>query len=131
MSAWPESVAGSAAVAVLDRALLRGRLGHSLLFHGDNPALLEAAVFALADRLLNPPDTPKRFPVAKHPDFFALRPQGKMRVIKIGDAGHADDNARPPPRSRKRSPSAISSRTSTSRRRWAGTRSAWFSRRTG
>ena len=92
MSAWPESVAGSAAVAVLDRALLRGRLGHSLLFHGDNPALLEAAVFALADRLLNPPDTPKRFPVAKHPDFFALRPQGKMRVIKIGDAGHADEN---------------------------------------
>jgi DNA polymerase-3 subunit delta' len=79
-------------VAVIDRALQRGRLAHSLLFHGDNPAMLEAAACALADRLLNPPDTPKAFPVAKHPDFFALRPQGKMRVIKIGDAGSADEN---------------------------------------
>jgi len=92
MSAWPESIANSAAVGVLERALLRGRLGHSLLFHGDNAALLETAAFALADRLLNPPETPKRFPAAKHPDLFALRPQGKMRVIKIGDAGAADEN---------------------------------------
>lgn len=93
MNAWPESVAQTAAVAVLERALQNGRLAHSLIFQGDNLAQLETAALALADRLLNPPDTPQVYPPRKHPDFIALRPEGKLRQIKIGESGGgADEN---------------------------------------
>ncbi len=92
MNDWPESIAAAPAVAVLDRALRNGRLSHSLIFQGDNLAVLETAAHALADRLLNPADTPQVYPPAKHPDFIALRPEGKMRQIKIGTAGNADEN---------------------------------------
>lgn len=87
MNAWPDSIARTPAAAVLDRALRDGRLAHSLIFQGDNLALLETAALALADRLLNPPDTPQAYPPLKHPDFIALRPEGKLRQIKIGEAG--------------------------------------------
>lgn len=92
MNAWPDTVASSPAVVVLERALQRGKLAHSLIFQGDNLAILEAAALGLAERLLNPPETPQRFPAAKHPDFITLRPQGKLRQIKIGEAGRADEN---------------------------------------
>ena len=93
MNAWPDSVAKTPAAAVLDRALLNGRLAHSLIFQGDNLALLETTALALADRLLNPADTPQVYPPLKHPDFIPLRPEGKMRQIKIGESGGgADEN---------------------------------------
>jgi DNA polymerase-3 subunit delta' len=93
MNAWPDTVATASAVKVLDRALGNGRLAHSLIFQGDNFALLETAALALADRLLNPSDTPQTYPPLKHPDFIALRPEGKMRQIKIGESGGgADEN---------------------------------------
>ena len=87
MNAWPDSIARTPAAAVLDRALANGRLAHSLIFQGDNLALLETAALALADRLLNPAETPQVYPPLKHPDFIALRPEGKLRQIKIGDSG--------------------------------------------
>jgi DNA polymerase-3 subunit delta' len=87
MNAWPDSVARTPAAAVIDRALRNGRLAHSLIFQGDNLALLETAALALADRLLNPADTPQVYPPLKHPDFIALRPEGKLRQIKIGESG--------------------------------------------
>lgn len=92
MNAWPDSVASAPAVAVLERALQRGKLAHSLIFQGDNLGILETAALGLADRLLNPPGTPQVFPPAKHPDFITLRPAGKLRQIKIGKAGEADEN---------------------------------------
>ncbi len=93
MNAWPDAIARTPAAAVLDRALRDGRLAHSLIFQGDNLALLETAALALADRLLNPPDTPQVYPPLKHPDFIALRPEGKLRQIKIGESGGgADEN---------------------------------------
>jgi len=58
-------------------ALERGRLAHAILVHGDHPPALEAACLGLAGKLLNVQD------VAKHPDFFGLRPSGKARYIKV------------------------------------------------
>jgi DNA polymerase III subunit delta' len=49
---WPPSLAGTPAVAVIERAIGRGRLSHSLLLAGNDPADLSAAAFAIADRLL-------------------------------------------------------------------------------
>lgn len=80
MNGWPEAIAHTPAVAVLDRALARGRLAHGMLFHGDALPTLEAAALALAERLLNPPGQP-RFAPLQHPDCFMLRPAGKMRQI--------------------------------------------------
>jgi len=72
---WPPALAGTPAVTVIERAIGRDRLGHSLLLHGDDLDTLEAVARAIADRLLQglPPD--------KHPDYFTLRPTGKMRQI--------------------------------------------------
>ena len=82
---WPEALADSPATAVMDQALLRGRLSHSLLITGDDPGLLRGVGLALADRLLNPPatDPARRRSVAdgSHPDCFHLRPAGKSRQI--------------------------------------------------
>jgi DNA polymerase III, gamma/tau subunits len=82
---WPDALAGTPAVAVIEQALARARLSHSLLLTGDDIDLLRGAALALADRLLNPPSiTPERHrPVAdgSHPDCFHLRPAGKMRQI--------------------------------------------------
>ena len=82
---WPEALAESPAVAVIDQALLRGRLSHSLLITGDEIELLRGVSLALADRLLNPPATaPERrrsILDGAHPDCFHLRPAGKSRQI--------------------------------------------------
>ncbi len=80
---WPEALAGTSAIAVLEQALGRGRLSHSLLLTGDDIDLLRAVAEALADRLLNPPATApeRRRALADHPDCFHLRPAGKMRQI--------------------------------------------------
>jgi DNA polymerase-3 subunit delta' len=82
---WPDSLAGTPVVAVLDQALTRRRLSHSLLLSGEDVELLRHVALALADRLLNPVGTApeRRRPVddGTHPDCFHLRAAGKMRII--------------------------------------------------
>ena len=79
---WPEALAGTPAVAVIERALDRQRLASSLLLHGENLGTLAQVAHGIAERLLNDPRQPTQyFPAKQHPDFFALRPAGKMRQI--------------------------------------------------
>jgi len=78
---WPSSLAGTPAVAVIDQAISRQRLSHSLLLQGDAPESLVEIALAIADRLLNAPGATAHFPPDQHPDCFTLRPAGKMRQI--------------------------------------------------
>jgi DNA polymerase-3 subunit delta' len=79
---WPDALAGTPAVAVIERAIERQRLGNSLLLYGDNLGTLVNVAHGIADRLLNDPRNPSQyFPPKQHPDFFALRPAGKSRQI--------------------------------------------------
>jgi DNA polymerase-3 subunit delta' len=83
---WPDSLAGTPAIAVIERAIERDRLSHSLLLSGDDLETLNVVAYGIADRLLNAPQAvlavqPPRFAPDQHPDFFALRPTGKMRQI--------------------------------------------------
>ena len=78
---WPPALAGSPAIVVLEQAIARQRLSHSLLLHGDDLDTLVAIALAIADRLLNTPGAPAHFPPEQHPDCFTLRPTGKMRQI--------------------------------------------------
>ncbi|MGH7997117.1 MAG: DNA polymerase III subunit gamma/tau [Opitutaceae bacterium] len=70
---WPPGLAETPAAGVIDRAIARGRLAHSLLLHGDGLETLSAAAETLASRLLGSKGS--------HPDCFALRPAGKSRQI--------------------------------------------------
>jgi DNA polymerase-3 subunit delta' len=84
--AWPAALAGTPAVAVIERAIGRSRLAHALLLHGDDTGTLALVAQAIADRLLNftpvaRGTAPQYFPPDQHPDFFVLRPAGKMRQI--------------------------------------------------
>jgi DNA polymerase-3 subunit delta' len=78
---WPAALAGTPAVAVIEQAIARQRLSHSLLLHGDDHETLEAVALAIADRLLNVKGASANFPPDQHPDCFMLRPAGKMRQI--------------------------------------------------
>lgn len=78
---WPASLAGTPAVAVIDRAIGRRRLSHSLLITGDDHDILLAVARAITDRLLNTPLSAAYFPPDAHPDCFHLRPAKKMRQI--------------------------------------------------
>ncbi len=78
---WPAALAGTPAIAVIEQAIARQRLSHSLLLHGDDPDTLVAIAEAIADRLLNAEGSSAHFPPDRHPDCFALRPAGKMRQI--------------------------------------------------
>lgn len=78
---WPDSLADTPSVAVIERAIERRRLSHSLLITGDDHDLLLAVAHAIADRLLNTPASSAPFPPDAHPDCFALRPEKKMRQI--------------------------------------------------
>lgn len=81
-ASWPDSLAGTPAVTVIERAIARERLANSLLLHGENLATLATVAHGIADRLLNDPRRASQvFPPKQHPDFFALRPAGKMRQI--------------------------------------------------
>lgn len=82
--AWPESLTATPAVAVIERAIARNRLSHSLLITGDELETLIAVANAIADRLLHPPGSVRQFAPEQHPDCFALRPAGKARQIKAG-----------------------------------------------
>jgi DNA polymerase-3 subunit delta' len=81
MIPWPAALQGTPAVAVIEQAIARQRLSHSLLLHGDNYATLTAIATAIADRLLNTPGASGHFPPDQHPDCFTLRPAGKSRQI--------------------------------------------------
>lgn len=78
---WPASLVGTPTVSVIERAIERQRLSHSLLLHGDDLDTLVAVALAIADRLLNVPESTGAFPPDQHPDCHALRPAGKMRQI--------------------------------------------------
>jgi DNA polymerase III subunit delta' len=81
---WPAALLGTPAIAVIEQAIARQRLSHSLLLHGDDLDTLVAIANAIADRLLNGPANARAaatFPPEQHPDCFALRPAGKMRQI--------------------------------------------------
>jgi DNA polymerase III subunit delta' len=79
---WPAVLAGTPAIAVIERAIGRQRLAHSLLLHGGDLDTLIAVAQAIADRLLNEGSSARRpFSQAGHPDCFMLRPEGKSRQI--------------------------------------------------
>ncbi len=79
---WPPALAGTPAVAVIERAIGRGRLSHGLLLAGNDSECLSAAALALADRLLNRGSAgPSPYPPDRHPDCFQVRPAGKSRSI--------------------------------------------------
>jgi DNA polymerase-3 subunit delta' len=79
---WPPALAGTPAVAVIERAIGRGRLSHGLLLAGDDSESLSAAAMAVADRLLNrgAPGA-SRYSPERHPDCLQVRPAGKSRSI--------------------------------------------------
>ncbi|MGC4071514.1 MAG: DNA polymerase III subunit gamma/tau [Nibricoccus sp.] len=80
---WPSSLAGTPSVNVIEQAISRQRLSHSLLLSGGDLDTLTLVANAIADRLLSglKPSEGHRFPPDQHPDCFALRPAGKMRQI--------------------------------------------------
>jgi len=83
-SPWPPALVGTPAVAVIERAIASGRLGHSLLLEGEDLEILAGAAAAIADRVLNREAAGSgtvRFAPDKHPDCFVLRPAKKMRQI--------------------------------------------------
>ncbi|WP_414665047.1 DNA polymerase III subunit gamma/tau [Horticoccus sp. 23ND18S-11] len=84
LTPWPDALVGTPAIAVIEQAIARQRLSHSLLLHGDDLETLVAIAHGIADRLLNG-EPGKRaaatFPTEQHPDCFSLRPTGKMRQI--------------------------------------------------
>ena len=80
---WPPALAGTPAIVVIEQAITRSRLSHSLLLHGDDHDTLVAVAHAIADRLLNAKGALANFPPEMHPDCFNLRPEGKLRQIKV------------------------------------------------
>ncbi|MBP7143119.1 MAG: DNA polymerase III subunit gamma/tau [Opitutaceae bacterium] len=80
-SPWHEALTGTPALAVIDRAIGRKRLSHSLLLTGDDYPTLEKVALGIADRLLNTESSAAHFAPEQHPDCFQLRPAGKARII--------------------------------------------------
>jgi DNA polymerase-3 subunit delta' len=78
---WPAALIGTPTASVIERAIDRQCLSHSLMLHGDDLETLVLAANAIADRLLNTPESTAHFPPDQHPDCYALRPAGKMRQI--------------------------------------------------
>ena len=78
---WPASLTGTPAVTVIERAIERRRLSHSLLITGEDHDILLAVAHAIADRLLNTPQSSAPFPPESHPDCLHIRPAKKMRQI--------------------------------------------------
>ncbi len=79
----------SKALDVLLSALRAGRLHHAILLYGTSMTALESVANEVSQRLLgsNP---------HKHPDHFELRPEGKMRFIKIGSESEKSGSDWPP-----------------------------------
>lgn len=83
--ALPEALRNTRAVEVLERSLANNRLGHGILLHGESLASLEQIVRVIASHLLETERDP-----LEHPDCFTLRPGGKARMIRVGDADEAN-----------------------------------------
>ncbi len=97
--AFQDLATGQAGVALLQRSLARGRLGHAYLFTGVELAELERVARTLAKTLLcqQPTRSAERMPVdccercsacrrvdsGAHPDVHWIRPESKLRVITI------------------------------------------------
>src|SRR5215475_10766341 len=97
-------------VQLLQRSLERGRLGHAYLFSGQELSELESIALMLA-KTLNCVEPVKKNGVAvdccdkclncqkiehgNHADVFWVRPESKLRVIKINQVSRRDDS---PPR---------------------------------
>lgn len=83
---WPESLAGTPAVVVIEKALARDRLAHSLLLHGDDLDMLALVAHAIADRLLKAPDersSPRRLVPPNRSDG------GSPELVERGEGGPA------------------------------------------
>ena len=78
---WPAALIGTPTVSVIESAIKRQRLSHSVLLHGDDIPTLVLVAHAIADRLLNTDESSAYFAPESHPDCFTLRPAGKMRQI--------------------------------------------------
>lgn len=88
LTPWPAALVGTPAIAVIEQAIARQRLSHSLLIHGDDLDTLVAIAHGIADRLLNGEPGQRAaatFPTEQHPDCFMLRPTGKMRQISAAN----------------------------------------------
>jgi DNA polymerase-3 subunit delta' len=92
---FPEQTQG---VALLQRSLERGRLGHAYLFSGPDLALLEGLARTLAKTLnCSAPrragavgvdscdhcSSCRRIDAETHPDLHWVRPESKLRVVKV------------------------------------------------
>ncbi len=74
------------AIKVLEKALNANRLHHAILLYGKSMSPLENVAHNIATQLFK-----KSY--LNHPDLFELRPEGKMRQIKIGAIeGEPDQN---------------------------------------
>jgi DNA polymerase III subunit delta' len=91
MNGHDDVFATSIAGQVIEQALGRGRLAHALLLQGSDIEQLEAFARSVAARLLALPPS-WAGGSASHPDYFALRPSGKSRQIRIGENA-ADPNS--------------------------------------
>lgn len=78
LSSKPDILA-SRPVRVMLEALRQKRLSHSLIISGEDQEAVQATAHHLAGKLLMGEASP--LPLARHPDFFTLRPTGKMRQI--------------------------------------------------
>jgi DNA polymerase-3 subunit delta' len=86
---WPAALVGTPSISVIEQAISRQRLSHSLLLHGDALDTLVAIANTIADRLLNGEPGQRvasTFPPDHHPDCFQLRTSGKARFIRIGES---------------------------------------------
>ena len=79
--AWPSALVGTPSVAVIETAIARQRLSHSVLLHGEDLAMITQVAQAIADRLLNTAESSAHFAPDNHPAQFTLRPTGKARMI--------------------------------------------------
>lgn len=87
-------MAGSSALDILLRAKRAGRLHHAALLYGSSLRELEDTAMAVASELFGRP-------AHRHPDLFELRPEGKMRLIKIGSDSDRVGGEWPPNTMRK------------------------------
>ena len=74
-----EDLVNCPAVQILKRALNEDRLAHGILLHGESLSALESVCHSMAQAILQ-----TDINILQHPDFFSLRPQGKMRFINVG-----------------------------------------------
>lgn len=74
------------AIDILEKARTAGRLHHAVLLYGKSLIPLEHVARTMAGKLFG-----RSF--INHPDLFELRPEGKMRQIKVGSAeGEPEQN---------------------------------------